>query len=621
MSYILTSTQSSLQTLTPLEVSPIILSNGTSSTNSTATFTIPYNSNYIYFVSVFDNNNKFYPLTQTISNSLVTYSAVVTVSPTLNYTINAYAGLLLVQSISPSLFTYNTTLGTTIKNLQLSISNGAIVISFIPGNNMTYIINVIDSNGNSYDNNSNNKLIQQMSSTDSTKNYYQFTFLTNVPLYYTLNISANLNANLNAITSISVPTHYECTNLAISNVNGTNVTISFNLPINISTISGIPITYQLVSTPSIESQTQPMSLSNSEQSLTISGLSYNTSYVFNVLTLFGTQRCMSLSTSPILMSAPNLITNLSLLSNGSGSINVSFNYTNYIQNTNYTQNTTLPPISCFEIIYYSGEIYKIIQIPPTQTSLTISGLQVGILYNFSVGAINGVGRGGSVTSSIIVGTPPNPPTISSITYIGNSTISFKLIAPSSNFSPITSYTIKSTDGSISYKSDTSATTITISISNNNNDVYKYNFYALATNSCGNSTNSPISPFIYIRNGTMIFHSNIRQTGDGVDNTSDNAILLVDKPSIISASGNIVYTDPLFASIYSNYNITISYVNTGDTGLSHINTLKNVNGQPNNFSIPISRLNNSSFVYYWNMGGTTFYANVGGSASLFATINC
>ncbi|HEY3924872.1 MAG TPA: fibronectin type III domain-containing protein [Acidothermaceae bacterium] len=134
--------------------------------------------------------------------------------------------------------------------------------------------------------------------------------------------------------------------------------------------------------------------------------------------------------------------------------------------------------------------------PASGTSVLVTGLTDGTPYTFTVSATNGVGTSPASASSTPVTpaapmTAPGAPTnVTAVAGDGQATVSWA--APAANGSPITSYTVTSSPGTIVVTSGTTSALVT-----GLTDGTPYTFTVTATNGVGpgpsSSPSSPVTP--------------------------------------------------------------------------------------------------------------------------------
>lgn len=200
----------------------------------------------------------------------------------------------------------------------------------------------------------------------------------------------------------------------------------------------------------------------------------------------------------------------------------------------------------------------------TISPITVTSLNGGTSYAFTVSASNNAGSGPHSSQSNII-TPtysvPNVPTnVTAIAGIAQGIVSFTI--PESNGRPITSYTVTSNPGNIMATGTTSPITVT-GLTNGGT----YNFTVKATNIAGNS--SPSSP------SNNIYLVNVPNEPTGVIATAQNAGAYVSfiAPSI---NGGLPIT---------SYRVTSNPGNRVATGtLSPIRITGLTNGTAYNFTV-------------------------------------
>jgi hypothetical protein len=138
--------------------------------------------------------------------------------------------------------------------------------------------------------------------------------------------------------------------------------------------------------------------------------------------------------------------------------------------------------------------YSVISSPDNITAtglsspITITGLDNGTLYTFTVVATNEVGNSdpSSTSNAVSYSSVPDSPTSVTATE-GNSQATISFTAPDDNGSAIVSYTVRSSPGNITATGSSSPITVT-GLTNG----ISYTFTVVATNGVGNSTPSSAS---------------------------------------------------------------------------------------------------------------------------------
>ena len=209
--------------------------------------------------------------------------------------------------------------------------------------------------------------------------------------------------------------------------------------------------------------------------LTVTGLTNGTSYTFTVkaTNTIGDSSSSTVSSSIIPGAAPSA-PSITGLTRGNGQISVVF--------TAPANNGGLP-ITSYRVTSSGGQTAT-----GSSSPITITGLTSSISYTFTVTATNdaGTSAASAPSSSIYPATPPDAPSITSVTR-GNSQIVVAFTAPANNGgSPITGYTVTSSGGQ-TVTGISSPLTVT-GLTNGTS----YTFTVVATNAIGSSSASAAS---------------------------------------------------------------------------------------------------------------------------------
>ena len=218
------------------------------------------------------------------------------------------------------------------------------------------------------------------------------------------------------------------------------------------------------------------SCTSSTLSCTISGLSIGTPYVFSVIATnsIGNSPASSNTTALTLTQVPSSPTNV-----GASAANASV-----VVTWSAPSNNGGSPITGYTATAAPGG--ATCTATALATTCTVTGLTNETAYTFSVVATTAAGNSASSTSSspsTPLTTPGSPTGLSATT--ANQTITLYWSAPSNNGgSPITGYSVTGTNGASCVSSGATSCTMT-GLANGTS----YNFYVIATNAAGSSTNS------------------------------------------------------------------------------------------------------------------------------------
>jgi titin len=224
-------------------------------------------------------------------------------------------------------------------------------------------------------------------------------------------------------------------------------------------------------------------------SITVTGLSNGTSYVFRVkaVTSVGTGTASATSAAQLVAAAPGQ-PNAPTIANGS---------------TQVTASWTAPAangcaITAYKIEYSSnaGSTWSLFSSSVSTTSSTVTGLTNGTAYVFRVSATNCMGFGASSAASISVTPNPVPSQVTGLTVTGNGSngVTLSWAAPSGNGSAVSDYTIEhSTDGWSTFTTYTDGVSTATSYNITGlTPGTSYSFRVSAINAVGSSTASSAS---------------------------------------------------------------------------------------------------------------------------------
>jgi hypothetical protein len=199
----------------------------------------------------------------------------------------------------------------------------------------------------------------------------------------------------------------------------------------------------------------------------------------------------------------------------------------------------------------------------TSSPIVVSALTLGGNYNFTVTATNAIGTGApsSSSNSIVAADVPNAP--SSVTAVANiargATISW--MAPSSNFSAITGYTVSWSGGSKSVSASTTSTSVTGLTPGGN-----YSFSVTATNGVGSgpagtSGTVTIGDVPAAPSGVMACPGpgNLRLVWNAVSNATGYSVYYGTSSSITKGGGTALNVSTPSATLPSLSNLTTYYV--------------------------------------------------------------
>ena len=220
---------------------------------------------------------------------------------------------------------------------------------------------------------------------------------------------------------------------ATTNPNG-SVTVSWTDPSG----NGSPITgYSIIPIPSCPGCTYTSLSGPALTSGTVSGLTRGASYTFTVTATNG------VGTGPA--SAPsNAVTTPNLPGAPTGVTATVANGTSASVSWTAPSSNGGSPITGYVVTPYLGATPQAPQtFVSTATTETATSLTNGAAYTFTVAAINGVGTGAQSAASnpVTPATAPGAPTTVSATTNPNGSVTVTWVAPASNGSPITGYSI------------------------------------------------------------------------------------------------------------------------------------------------------------------------------------
>jgi Fibronectin type III domain len=281
-------------------------------------------------------------------------------------------------------------------------------------------------------------------------------------------------------TSPSAPTSVSAT------LTGTTVKVGWTNPNN----NGSPITsYTVIPSPTCSTCTIAYSIGSSTSTGTVSGLAAGTSYTFTVTATNGVgtgipSASSNSVTTPTVPGAPTIGTATA----GTGQATVKWTT---------PSNNGGSSITGYVVTPYIGATAQTSQtFVSTATTEVVTGLTNGSAYTFKVAATNAIGTGSASAASNSVtpaGVPGAPTSLTVTTGSGSGKLSVGFTAPSSNGSPITSYTVTATDQTFSFRGGQTATgsasPITVS-GLHSNDLYT--FTVTATNAIGTGPSSVAS---------------------------------------------------------------------------------------------------------------------------------
>lgn len=242
-----------------------------------------------------------------------------------------------------------------------------------------------------------------------------------------------------------------------------------------------------------------------------------------------------------------------------------------------------------------------------QSPVTVTGLTNGVAYTFTVTAQNGAGTGPAsvATSPVTPSTIPGAPT-GVVATPGNAQASVAFVPPTSNGgSPITGYTVTSTQGGIQVSGGSSPILVT-GLTNGN--PYTFNVYATNANGNGPPSNSanpvtpatlpgaPQSPVATPGNASVSVAFSPPASNGGSAISSYTA---VSSPGGFSASGS---SSPLNVTGLTNgtpYTFTVTATNALGTGPASVATVAVTPTAPAGFVITTQTLPNGALTVVYN----------------------